>query len=331
MHPGRFFGTGGFLTISYVMALSMIELADLTRWPSLADQLSLAERLFGTRGRSLVHDWLASEVDRIDNLAFAKLFTDHVSLPGVADADYAHRHIRSEAGELIGGIRFYARDTSRPFVEIVAHSFAGAAPSDEELNRLCDCVRSEWSMFAPLDLRLRVAPGGVDPPAARTDVTIHAARHRDMTPPDGRVQMTPFADVEEAIEIVRDRYAHITAHARDLARNISPADPDDLRAWHDAAQLRAIVSEAATVGLLAIAPGSVAWIEGDEVNEEVVVATHGGQGYAVSAQAAWAATMAQDRNRVLVGTIDRLNPASRRSAERAGRPAVLEEIFLPLA
>lgn len=309
----------------------MIELADLTRWPSLEDQLSLAERLFGARGRSLVRDWLAGEVRRIDDPAFAKLFNDHVSLPGVADADYAHRYIRSKAGELIGGIRFYARDTSRPFVEIVAHSFADAAPPDEGLDRLRDCVRSEWSMFAPLDLRLRVAPGGVDHPAARTDVTIHAARHRDMKPPGGRVQMMPFADVEEAIEIVRGRYAQITAHAPDLARNISPADPDDLRAWHDAAQLRAIVTEAATVGLLAIAPGSVAWIEGDEVNEEVVVAAHGGQGYAASAQAAWAATMAQDCNRVLVGTIDRLNLASRRSAERAGRPSVLEEIFLPLA
>lgn len=184
-------------------------------------------------------------------------------------------------------------------------------------------------MFAPHDLRLRVAPGGVDHPASRTDMTIHAAR--DMTSPDGRVQMTAFADVEEAIEIVRERYAQIAAHAPDLAKNISPADPDDLRAWHDADQLRAIGSEDATVGLLAIAPGSVAWIEGDEVNEEVVVAAHGGQGYAGSAQVAWASTMARERDRVLVGTIDRLNPASRRSAERAGRPAVLKEIFLPLA
>lgn len=309
----------------------MIELADLTRWPSLADQLSLAERLFGTRGQYIVHDWLAGEVGRINDPAFAKLFTDHISLPGVADADYAHRHVRSEAGELIGGIRFYAQDTSRPFVEIVAHSFADAVPTDEELDGLQDCVRSEWSMFAPLNLRLRVAPGGVDHPAARTDVTIHAARYRDMTPPDGRVQMPRFTNVEEAIEIVRDRHAQITAHAPDLARNLSPADPDDMRAWHDADQLRATLSGAATVGLLAIAPGSLAWIEGDVVNEEVVVAAHGGQGYAASAQAAWAATVAQDRNRVLVGTIDGLNPASRRSAERAGRPAVLEEIFLPLA
>jgi hypothetical protein len=186
-------------------------------------------------------------------------------------------------------------------------------------------------MFQPLDLRLRVAPGAVDHPAARTDVTIHAASYRDMTLPDRRVQMTPFADVKEAIEIVQGRYSQISTHAPDLARNISPADPEDMRAWHDADQLRAIVFETTIVGLLAIAPGRVAWIEGDEVNEEVVSAAHGGRGYAASAQAAWAATMARDQNRVLVGTIDCLNAASRRSAERAGRPAVLEEVFLSIA
>lgn len=309
----------------------MNELADLIRWPSLEYQVSVAERLFGDQGPSLVRDWLQDEVGRIDDPAFSKLFTDHIDLQGVADADYAHRHVKSQAGDLIGGIRFFGGDTNRPFVEVIAHSFPCAAFSAEELNTLRDCVRSEWSMFAPLDMRLRVEPGAVDHPSARTDVTIHAARYRDMMSPDGRVQMTAFADIEEAIEIVQDRYALIKIHAPDLARNISPADPEDLRAWHEADQLRAIVSETAIVGLLGIAPGSVAWIEGDEVNEEVVVAAHGGQGYAASGQAAWAATIAQDRNRVLVGTIDRLNPASRRSAKRAGRPAVLEEIFLSLA
>lgn len=284
----------------------------------------------------MIADWLAIEVGRIADPAFAKLFTDHITLPGVADADYAHRHVRSPAGDLVGGIRFYAHDTSRPFVEVAAHSFGDAAPSSDDLDRLRDCVRSEWAMFEPLDLRLRVAPGKIAHPAARTDVTIHAARHRDMTAPDGRVRLVPFPDVEDAVAMVADRYVQIARDVPDLARNISPADPDDLRACHEADQLRAIIAETppeakgAAVGLLAIAPGRVAWIEGDEVNEEVVAPTHGGRGYAASAQAEWAATMASDPDRVVVGTIDRLNPASRRSAERAGRPAVLEEVFVGL-
>ena len=188
-------------------------------------------------------------------------------------------------------------------------------------------------MFAPLDMRLRAAPGGIGHPAARTDVTIHAARQRDMTVPDGRVRLKPVADAEEAIEMARDRHALVAARTPDLARNITPARSDDLCAWHEANELHAIVAEGVTVGLLAIAPGSVAWIGGNRVNEEVVAAAHSGQRYAASAQAAWAAAPAPDRDgdQVLVGTIDRLNLASRRSAELAGRPAVLEEVFVALA
>lgn len=228
-------------------------------------------------------------------------------------------------------IRFYAQDTSRPFVEVVAHSFADAAPSIAELDRLRDCIRSEWSMFEPLDLRLRALPGRIKHPAARTDVTIHAARHRDMTPPDRCVHMMSFADLDTAIEIVHNRYQQLSVSSPDLARNISAADTDDLHAWHAADQLRAIVAEGTIVGLLAIAPGNVAWIDGDEVKEEVVMAAYSGRGYAASAQASWAATVAPDRHQVVVGTIDRLNPASRRTAERVGRPAVLEEVFIDLA
>ncbi|KIT14409.1 hypothetical protein [Jannaschia aquimarina] len=296
----------------------------------------MAERLFGEDGETIVSDWFSSEVSRIDDPAFAKLFTDHINLPGVPAADYSHRYVRSDAVELIGGIRFYAHDISRPFVEVVAHSFADKSPMREGLEILRDCVRSEWSLFAPLDLRLRVLSGTINHPAARTAVTIHAARPRDMAPPDGRVRLVPFADPEDAIALVQDRYADVAAHAAELAKNISAADPDDLRAWHQAGQLHAIIAEgpanaeSAPVGLLAIAPGRVAWIKGDEVNEEVVMSARGGRGYAASAQAAWAMTIGSNRDQVIVGTIDRLNQASRRSAERAGRPAILEEVFVSL-
>lgn len=210
-------------------------------------------------------------------------------------------------------------------MEIVAHGF-------DELDRLRDCVRSEWAAFGPLDLRTRTLPGAPRHPDARTDVTIHAARHRDMARPDGRVRLEPFGDVEKAIAMVRRRYDVVAAVDPALAANVSAADPDDLRTWHATGQLQAIVSAASNerVGLLAIAPGRVAWIEGDEVDEEGVEAEHNGHGYAASAQREWAASVARARDRFMVGTIDRLNLASRRTAERAGRPVVLEEVFVRL-
>ena len=294
----------------------------------------------------MIAGWLASEIARIDDPAFAKLFTDHVSLPGVRDADYTHRHVSSGDGELIGGIRFHGEDVSRPFVEVIVHGFA-------DLDRLKDCVATEWANFRPRDLRLRTLPGTIVRPDARVDVTIHAARHRDMALPDGKVRLAPFRDVEDAVAMVRRRYERVAASDPELAKNISAADPDDLRAWHWAGQLRAIVAagggartsepretdavtETATkakdanVGLLAIAPGRIAWIEGDEVNEEGIEVEHNGHGYAASTQAEWAARVAFDRDRFMIGTIDGLNAASRRTAERADRPAVLMEVFVAL-
>lgn len=58
--------------------------------------------------------------------------------------------------------------------------------------------------------------------------------------------------------------------------------------------------------------------------------TTDGNGYAASAQTAWAVGVATDRARMLIGTIDRHNPASRNTAERAGRPRVLDDVFVSL-
>lgn len=305
-------------------------------WPSLAGQLAVADTMFGDEGAALVEAWLLDEIGHVGDPAFAKLFTDYSSLPGVAANDYTHRYVRSRAGELVGGIRFYGQDTSRPFVEVIAHSF-------DNLRGLAACVLSEWSAFGAKELRMRTRPGELTRPDAgidaKVDVTIHASRHRDMAPPDGRVRLEMFEHVEDAIAMVRQRYERVAAVDPDLARNVSAADPDDLRSWHTQNQLRAIQaigngSSAGdtdrTVGLLAVAPGRVAWIEGDEVNEICIATEHNGHGYGSSAQREWAAGIASERDRNMVGTIDRLNHASRCSAERARRPAVLEEVFVAL-
>src|SRR6478672_9451714 len=110
-------------------------------WPSLADELELADEL----------SWLERQAARVDDPDFASLFSDHIDIPGVTTDDYLHRRTRSSSAQPWAVSVFYGRDISRPFVEIIAHSF-------NELDRLCDCVRQEWSMFAPPVLRLRTRP-----------------------------------------------------------------------------------------------------------------------------------------------------------------------------
>ena len=64
--------------------------------------------------------------------------------------------------------------------------------------------------------------------------------------------------------------------------------------------------------------------------EEVIALEHAGHGYAASAQAAFATLPGNDPAALLVGTIDALNVASRRTAERAGRTNVMDYLFVDL-
>lgn len=290
---------------------------------SLRQQRELALTLFGPRGAHLVAQWLDDEFAKVDDPAYVRLFTDHVSLSGVAPSDYAHRVVETSQGALLGGIRFYGRDVSRPFVEVVGHDF-------DDLDALRDCVHREWSPFAARFARLRARPGTLCGPRVLLDHGVHLARYRDMPAPDGRVALAPFEDVDDAIAVVRRRYERLATDDPGLARNVSPADPDDVRQWHSAGQLHAITVRDTVIGVFAVAPGRVGWIDADEINEEVVDADYAGHGYAASAQRALASRQSHHGDRMLVGTVDRLNEVSRRTAERAGRPRVLDDVFLLL-
>lgn len=295
----------------------------LTQWSSLSDQINLATELFGPlTGEQKVAGWLAEQMRRVEDVDFAQEFAAHVQLPGVEVLDYAHRLVRTRHGKLLGGIRFYSRNTARPFVEVLAHNF-------DDIDALTDCVVHEWSAFNAPYLRLRTAPGLLtDRPGVILDETIHVARYRDMAPADGRVTLNPFADPEHAIALVDARYARLAATDPTLANNLSIAAPEDLRHWHHSNQLRAICRHDTTIGALAIVPGAIGWITGEEIHEEVISENYAGQGYAASAQTAWARHVATDVNQRLIGTIDRRNHASRATAQRAGRPRVLDDIFI---
>ena len=156
------------------------------------------------------------------------------------------------------------------------------------------------------------------------------ARCADMHCPDNSpVRLAPFKTADAAIKLVENRYRDVESQNPALGRNLSAADPDEMRAWYDKGQVHAIAAQDRTVGCLAVAPGAIEWIEGYEIKEEVITTTHTGNGYADAAQAVWAADCPAP-DRLVIGTIDGRNIASRRTAERAGRKPVLAYVFLKL-
>jgi hypothetical protein len=293
------------------------------KWSSLDDEAAVAAELFGTRGHELVVSWLEVEAARTNDRDFAMQFSEHIDLPGISTDDYLHRNIHTPNGDLLGGIRFYRRDVQRPFVEVIAYGF-------DSIDRLRDCVRVEWSQFGPTSLRLCARPGRISGAGIRLDQSVYVARTAHLRRSASPVSLTPFTDADAAIDMVQRRFAHMATHDPDLARSVLAQSSDELREWQRTGHLQAITVDREAVGVLAVAPGTIRWIDGEEIKEEVIDVTHSGHGYALLAQAAWAAGPERDPNRLLIGTIDRRNIASRRTAERAGRRRVLDLVFVEL-
>ena len=169
------------------------------------------------------------------------------------------------------------------------------------------------------------------PSGTTTDASVHVADVRAMAPDTGEIALEP-ASRDEAVALVEARYDALGRDDPVLARNVTPADAETLAECESAGSLFAMRAGGETVGVIATLPDAIDWIEGEVVVEEAVSVAHAGRGYAAAAQRALAARYArEDRSRRLIGTIDGGNGASRRSAERAGRPIVSRYVFVPLA
>ncbi|MCF6444476.1 hypothetical protein [Nereida sp. MMG025] len=233
-------------------------------WPSLRPHLDLANTLFPTRGTALVGTWFDQQVARITDPDFARLFSDHIEWDGVVPSDYNHRHIRSAEGDLIGGIRFFGGDLTRPFVEVIAHSF-------DDLTAMARTVSAEWAVFNPRDLRLLVTPETPLPETARIDQHIFAGHRDDLPNGEQKATLRRFKDVDAAIKMVRDRYADLDHDMPALVQDIRAASDDQLREWRKDKTLMSIMNpndppyrttDKTIVGLIAVSRGTIAWLEG---------------------------------------------------------------------
>ena len=293
-------------------------------WASLQGQLACATSLYGDAGAAQVAEWFAQEEERIDDPSFARLFSDHINLPGIVSLDYTHRHVAARTGSLIGGIRFYGQDITRPFVEVIAHDF-------DDMTELAQVVSSEWRTFAPQRLRLLAMPGASLPATADLDMSVYAARYDRLSPPPQEVQLGVFDYPDQAMTLIQNRYDVMTRDNPTMRRHVCPIPSDTLIQMWEAEQVHRISANGQdVVGLIATAPGQIGWITGDEIIEEVVAVCHSGHGYAAAAQYALSHHHTNIPETYIIGTIDSLNVASRRSAARAGRKCILNYVFLPL-
>ena len=315
-------------------------------WPSLRGQFALARRLFGAGGDRLVATWLAEQLAHVDDAAFADLFAEHLRKATIPARDYAHRVVDNDGLRLLGGIRFFNLDAARPFVDVIALNGAPQTTlpdreSDAVWQRLRRAVSSAWAAFHPRRLRLLVPIDTTLPDDAETDLTVHAAAYQTMadsgasTTDETAVSVVPLDDLDVAVGMTEQRYAEVQRYDPDLAAAITPASRDELADCQAERGLFAIRHRETCVGLLAIRSDNVEWLAGDVVVEEVIDSAYAGKGLAAAAQRSLARSISGRHaigraGALLLGTINRRNIASRKTAERAGRPAIMRYAFLDL-
>ncbi|MEM1435799.1 MAG: hypothetical protein AAGG11_17195 [Pseudomonadota bacterium] len=271
-------------------------------------------------------EWIELQQHRISDPDFAAAFS-HVYTHYDAPPDaYQQRLIDGPEGRALAGIRFFNRDPALPFVELLA--WDGPDP-EQWLPR----IASEWSMFRPSAVRV-LRPAAPRFPGARLDMSLHAARCSEMpaTAPASDLRLRPVDDAAAALALIDAVHADVRRRQPALGRQITALDAAGLDWCLEHGKARLITVADDTAGLIACAPDSIEFLQGQVVYEEVVSPRFQGHGLARAAQCLLAEQLStDDQDALLIGTIAHNNPASRRSAERAGRPAVLNYWFLPLA
>src|ERR1700712_5381494 len=168
-----------YLSFSFVARMTKLDLPSrntflrsLRYWPMFSGRSQNTGFLIISRAVEMVHfDGSGAEPAGPSNSSWKRKLGVAVCGGGTRGGGCG-RIVRTSRGALLGGIRFYGRDPTRPFVDVVAHGF-------DDLDALARCVRDEWSMVTTRFARLRARPGSIVGPRVLLDVSIHVARHGD--------------------------------------------------------------------------------------------------------------------------------------------------------
>ena len=279
------------------------------RWPAEAWEIWDAAALeASSRG------WLDKQLAWRTDEAFAKGFAEGVPVAGATQADYLQREIEVGESRVLAGIRFMGQRRLMPFVDLVA--WDGPEP---DASAAAEVVRREFAVFEPRALRvLRVGEPAAE--GVRLDQSVHAARAGDFADGDveAGVALIGWDEPEAAAELVGETYA---AMGEAFCEAVVPATAEGLRDCAADGTLCRIEVGGEVAGVWATEPGKVEFLPGQIVVEEVLVERFRGRGLARSVQRLGARLLPAEA--VLLGTIDRINEASRKTATRAGRPEVM--------
>jgi hypothetical protein len=271
--------------------------------------------------------WIGKEFDRCYDAAWASVFEQHSNFFSMPPDHFLNRLVTVKNATVLCAIRFYGGDLTRPFVDVFAWT------DKPSWSTLRDVMHAEWQAFHPSAIRVLT----MDPPDAtevRRDQTVHVGMPLQMTAQERspRLRLIDCKEASEAFASAKDWYAELREENEALADEVPQSEIEDLRDCQQTGALCWVTVDGQRMGIVGIASGRIAWLSGMVVNEEILARRVRGQGLGRFIQREVAVRLVEkgQNSMPIIGTIQHLNEASRRTAIRARRPTMMQYSFLPL-
>lgn len=265
--------------------------------------------------------WLVQEQIRCHDHHFSAAFPWRET--GLPQHTFLQRELTINNQRFLTGPRYLGGDPAQPFIEIVARDgtldYAAAT-----------AIMQEWQQLKPLKLRILLP--ATEPDIGITDQLIYLGKPASRSAPvdeELSLVMACQKDYSICITAINRAYRlswHTLPHLRDQLLATSRQElRDDIARGH----VFLIVWLGRIAGLMICAPRRLAFIEGFQIMDEVILPTYQGRGLAARAQQCLLQQLHHhlSQGKLLTGTILPGNTPSLRSAQNAGRRCVLKYHF----
>ncbi|MCX3308662.1 GNAT family N-acetyltransferase [Pantoea vagans] len=265
--------------------------------------------------------WLAQQQARCHDHHFSAAFPWRET--GLPQHTFLQRELTINGQRFLTGPRYLGGDTAQPFIEIVArdgaldYAAAGA-------------IMREWQAIRPLKMRILLP--AIDPDIGITDQLIYLSvpGSHSASYDDGISLITAcrkdYPLCSSAINRAYRASWHTLPHLRDQLMATSRQElRDDIAGGH----VFLILWQGMVAGLMICVPRRLAFIEGFQIMDEVILPAYQGRGLAARAQQHLLQQLHHHcgHDAMLTGTILPGNTPSLRSAQNAGRRCVLKYHF----
>ncbi|EFM18061.1 MULTISPECIES: hypothetical protein [unclassified Pantoea] len=268
--------------------------------------------------------WLAQQQTRCHDHHFSAAFPWRET--GLPQHTFLQRELRINGQRYLTGPRYLGGDPAQPFIEIVAR--------DSVIDyAVADAIIKAWQPLKPL--KLRVLLPATHPDIGFTDQLIFLSDPAAVTkPPDKNISLVKAArrDYPACLQMINNAYRaswHTLPHLRD---QLMASSKQELREDIAAGHVLMIVWQGMLAGLMICERRRLAFIEGVQIMDEVIIPAYQGRGLAACAQQRLLQQLCHRPGvqELLTGTILPGNFPSVRSAQSAGRRCVLKyQFFAP--